>query len=206
MNKRLLSKFKFDRRISENIWGSNRSSFINNQNAPGQHGAKSKTVITEYCIRLLAKQKLKFYYSNLTESKLKKAYKQALKYRGNVAHNLIRVLELRLDVLVYRSGLTPSFRAARQLINHGHVLVNNLKVNICSYECKLGDIFRILPKYINLKIIKQNMLSNPRSAPSHVICNYKYLMFKLIGTPKYDGSLYPTPMSPELIIEFYSKE
>ncbi len=204
MNRRTNPRFKFDRRISENIWGTRRSSFVKNQSGPGQHGLKRKSVVSDYGIRLLAKQKLKFYYSNLTESKLKKTYEKASKYKGNVAKNLIRLLELRLDVLVHRAGLSSSFRAARQLINHKHILVNNKIVNTCSYECKPGDIFRIIPKYINSAMLKHNLLLPKPKIPNHITSNYKYLKFKVTKIPEYNGEIYPTQMCPELIVEFYS--
>ncbi|MFP3037965.1 MAG: 30S ribosomal protein S4 [Candidatus Hodgkinia cicadicola] len=204
MNKRLLPKFKFDRRISENIWNTAKSSYNRKQNAPGQHGTKSKSILSDYCIRLLAKQKLKFYYSNLTESKFKKVYIKALNYKGNVSHNLVRLLELRLDVLVYRVGLVPSFRAARQLINHGHILVNNKKVNICSFECSIGDIFRVIPNFVNSLIIKQSLLNSKYYSLNYIKANYKYLTFELISIPKIEEIAYLTSMCPELVIEHYS--
>ncbi len=204
MSKRIHSKFKFDRRIGENMWGVRRSSVNRVQSAPGQHGAKTKSDVSEYCVRFLAKQKLKFYYCNLTESKFKKVYKKALKYKGNVSHNFIKLLEMRLDVLVYRACLACSFRAARQLINHGHVLVNNRKVNICSFECRPGDVFRINPSFVNARIIKQTVLEAERAVPQHVQANYKYLSFKLVSTPVVSGLLYPVSMCPELVAEHYS--
>ncbi|MFP3038327.1 MAG: 30S ribosomal protein S4 [Candidatus Hodgkinia cicadicola] len=168
MSKRGHPKFKFDRRIGENLWGVRRSSVNRVQSAPGQHGDKPRAVMSEYCVRFIAKQKLKRYYCNLTESKFKKAFKKALKYKGNVSHNLIRLLEMRLDVLVYRACLAKSFRSARQLINHGHVLVNNRKVNICSFECKPGDVFRVNPSFVNAPVVKQAVLEAERDVPPHI--------------------------------------
>ncbi|PIM96627.1 30S ribosomal subunit protein S4 [Candidatus Hodgkinia cicadicola] len=204
MNKRQVPKFKFDRRIGENIWNSKRSSINKRNYGPGQHGNKPKKRLTDYGIRLLAKQKMKIYYSNLTESKFKKIYIKALKLNGNVALNIVRLLEMRLDVLVHRAKLAPSFRAARQLINHGYILVNNKEINICSYECNVGDVFRIHPKYINSMLIKQNILNSELNVPEHIECIYRYLIFKLIKTPKYTNKTYPVPMNPESIVEFYS--
>ncbi|PIM95586.1 30S ribosomal subunit protein S4 [Candidatus Hodgkinia cicadicola] len=155
MNRRKKPKFKFDRRIGENIWNTRRSNFNKRKYVPGQHGNKPKKKLTDYGIRLLAKQKMKVYYSNLTESKFKKIYLKALKLKGNVALNIVRLLEMRLDVLVHRSGLAPSFRSAKQLISHGYILVNDKKIDICSYECKVGDVFRVHPNHINSELIKK---------------------------------------------------
>ncbi len=186
------------------MWGVCRSSVNRVQSAPGQHGAKPGPAASEYCVRFLAKQKLKFYYCNLTESKFEKVYKKALKYKGNVSLNFIKLLEMRLDVLVYRACLARSFRAARQLINHGHMLVNNRKVNICSFECRPGDVFRVNPNFVNALIIKQAVLETDRAVPQHVEVNYRYLSSKLLSTPVVSGALYPVSMCPELVAEHYS--
>ncbi|PIM96200.1 30S ribosomal subunit protein S4 [Candidatus Hodgkinia cicadicola] len=204
MNRRKRPKFKFDRRIGENIWASRRSSFNKREYGPGQHGNKLKKKQTDYGIRLLAKQKMKVYYSNLTESKFKKVYLKALQLKGNVALNIVRLLEMRLDVLVHRAGLAPSFRAARQLINHGYILVNDKKVNICSYECRIGDSFRVHPQYINSELIKKNVLSFELNVPKHIECTYRYLTFKLLEVPEYTKNTYPVRMSPESVVEYYS--
>ncbi len=204
MSKRTHSKFKFDRRIGENMWGVRRSSINRVQSAPGQHGAKPRLAMSEYCVRFLAKQKMKFYYCNLTESKFKKVYKKALKYKGDISLNLVKLLEMRLDVLVYRACLARSFRAARQLVNHGHILVNNRKVNICSFECRPGDVFRINPNFVNALVVKQSVLETERAVPQHVSVNYKYLASTLVSIPIVSGSLYPVSMCPELVAEHYS--
>ncbi len=86
--------------------------------------------------------------------------------------------------LVHRAKLAPSFRATRQLINHGYILINNKEINICSYECNVGDVFRIHPKYINSMLIKQNILNSELNVPEHIECGYRYLVFKLIKIPK----------------------
>ncbi len=114
------------------------------------------------------------------------------------------MLELRLDVLVYRVGLAPSFRAARQLINHGHILVNNKKVNICSFECSRGDIFRVIPSFVNSLIIKQSLVNSKYYSLNYIKANYKYLTFELISIPKIKEIAYLTSMCPELVIEHYS--
>ncbi|XXN13828.1 MAG: 30S ribosomal protein S4 [Candidatus Hodgkinia cicadicola] len=203
MSKRKHSKFKFDRRIGENLWNNPRSSVLRCANPPGQHGAKIKTKSSDYCVRMLAKQKLKFYYSNLTDSKLQKLYKCALRYKGNVACNLVKLLESRLDVLIYRAHLAPSLIAARQLISHGHILVNNIRVTICSYMCKPGDVFKVAPKSINLKTIRDSVLSSNLRTPSSMWSDYKHLTFGLISLPKAKEVIYPSTMCLDLVMEHY---
>ncbi|ATY93488.1 30S ribosomal subunit protein S4 [Candidatus Hodgkinia cicadicola] len=203
MSKRKNSKFKFDRRIGEGLWDNPRSSVIYCSNPPGQHGQKPKTKISDYCMRLLAKQRLKRYYSNITESKLQKIYKRALRYKGDASHNFARLLETRIDVLVYRVNLVKSLIAARQFVNHGHVLVNNTRVTVCSYLCKPGDIFRVTPKSINLQLIKTAVLNSSLQTPSYIEVNYKHLIFKLASLPKLDEVDYPSGMCFDLVMEYY---
>lgn len=203
MSKRKNSKFKFDRRIGENLWNSPRSSVIACSNPPGQHGAKIKTKTSDFCVRMIAKQKLKFYYSNLTESKLRKLYKRALQYEGNASHNLVRLLESRLDVLVHRVGLAASLFAARQFVSHGHVLVNNVKVTICSYMCKPGDVFRAAPKAISLLAVKASVLNARFQVPRYIHSDYKHLVFKLINAPSVSDINYANNMCLDLVMEYY---
>lgn len=172
-------------------------------NPPGQHGARIKTKTSDFCVRMMAKQKLKFYYSNLTESKLRKLYKKALRYGGNAAHNLVRLLESRLDVLVYRVGLATSLFAARQFVSHGHMLVNNVKVTICSYMCKSGDVFRVAPKAINLLAVKTSVLNSCFRAPRYVQPDYKHLVFKLVNAPSVKDINYANTMCLDLVMEYY---
>ncbi|MFP3038904.1 MAG: 30S ribosomal protein S4 [Candidatus Hodgkinia cicadicola] len=201
MSKRNKAKCKIERRFGESLWNlkNNRLDI-----APGQHGAKPRRSMSDYCVRFLAKQKLKFYYSNLTENKLLRTYKKALKLQGDVGFNLIRLLEMRLDVLVRRVNLTSSFEAARQLINHGHILVNNRKVNVCSFECKPGDVFRVNPKFINASTIRMSVLTNTDKVPEYINANYKYLSFNLYKTPSVQELRCKTNLCLTLVAEYYS--
>ncbi len=131
-------------------------------------------------------------------------YVKALKLSDNVVSNIVRLLEIRLDVLVHRAGLTLPFRATRQLTNHGYILVNNKNINTCSYEYNVGGVFRIHPKYTNSTLIKQNILNSELDVPEHIGCCYQYLMFKLIKIPKHTNKTYPVTMNPESITEFHS--
>ncbi|MGP1911547.1 MAG: 30S ribosomal protein S4 [Candidatus Hodgkinia cicadicola] len=201
MSKRNIPRFKIERRFGESLWNLRNNRL---EIAPGQHGEKPRKNMSDYCVRLLAKQKLKFYYCNLSEGKFLKTYKKALTFRGNVGSNLIQLLESRLDVLVHRVNLASSFKAARQMVNHGHILVNNRKVNICSYECKPGDVFRVNPKFIKTLIIKTNILTIGNVIPSYIKANYKYLAFNLFKTPSLHDFKWKTSMCPSLVAEYYS--
>ena len=108
---------------------------------PGEHGQKSKKP-SEYALRLEEKQKLRFNYG-ISEKQLINYMKMAKKAQGPTGSVLLQLLEMRLDNTVFRLGLAPTIPAARQLVNHGHILVNNRRVNICSYQCKPGDTIKV---------------------------------------------------------------
>ncbi|MGP1918164.1 MAG: 30S ribosomal protein S4 [Candidatus Hodgkinia cicadicola] len=201
MSKRDVSRCKIERRFGESLWNLRNKRL---EISPGQHWEKPRKALSDYCIRLLAKQKLKFYYCNLTESKFLRTYKRALTFRGNVGSNLIQLLESRLDVLVHRVNLAPSFKAARQMVNHGHILLNNCKVNICSHECRPGDVFRVNPKFIKAFVIKANVMLAKGNIPSYIKANYRYLTFNLFRTPRPQDFEWKASMCPSLIAEHYS--
>lgn len=128
---------------------------------PGQHGkiifAKSKrsSLSDDYRQRLIEKQKLRFNYG-VTEKQLVSYYKEAKRQKGSTGQVLLELLEARLDCIVYRLGFAPTIPAARQIVNHGHILVNNRSINIPSFICQKGDSITIKEKSQSLKLVKDN--------------------------------------------------
>ena len=140
MTKRITAKYKIDRRLGCNLWGRPKSPFNQRNSRPGQHGAMGqRRKLSEYGIQLFAKQKLRFYYGDITEKQFRKIYDKASRIKGDTSEILIELLERRLDAIVYRMKFVPTIFAARQLVNHGHVKVNGKRVNIPSYTVKDGD-------------------------------------------------------------------
>ncbi len=123
--------------------------------APGVHG-NSRKKVSEYGIQLQEKQKVKFMYG-LGEKQFKKTFEKAGKMKGVHGENLLILLESRLDNIVYRLGFGNTRRASRQLVNHGHILVNGKKVNIPSYQLKPGDEISIKEKSLEHPVIKESM-------------------------------------------------
>jgi small subunit ribosomal protein S4 len=123
MSKRHESKYKINRRLGENLWGRAKSPVNKREYGPGQHGQRRKKP-TDFGVQLMAKQKLKFYYGNITERQFRKIYTEAIRKKGDTSENLIGLLERRLDAVVYRLKFAPTVFAARQLVSHGHVLLN----------------------------------------------------------------------------------
>ena len=140
MSKRLKSKYKITRRLGENLWGRPKAPVNRRQYGPGQHGQSRRRKPSDYGLQLSAKQKLKGYYGNIGEKQFRKYYEEATRRRGDTGENLIELLERRLDAVVYRAKFVPTVFAARQFVNHGHVLVNGKRVNIPSYLLKDGDV------------------------------------------------------------------
>ena len=143
MTKRAEAKYKIDRRMGENIWGRPRSPFNKREYGPGQHGQRRKGKATDFGTQLKAKQKVKGYYGNISERQFHKYYVEALRLKGDSSANLIGLLERRLDALIYRAKFVPTVFAARQFVNHGHIRVNGRRVNIASYQVKVGDLVEI---------------------------------------------------------------
>ena len=141
-HKRRNSKHKIDRRLGVNLWGRAKSPLNARSYAPGQHGQRRKKP-TDFGIQLMAKQKLKGYYGNIGEKQFKKYYQEAVRRKGDTGLNLIGILESRMDALLYRSKLAPTVFAARQLINHGHVMLNGKRCNIASVMLKPGDVIQL---------------------------------------------------------------
>ena len=143
MTKRAQAKYKIDRRMGENIWGRPRSPFNKREYGPGQHGQRRKGKATDFGTQLKAKQKVKGYYGNISERQFHSYYVEALRLKGDSSANLIGLLERRLDALIYRAKFVPTVFAARQFVNHGHIRVNGRRVNIPSYQVKVGDLIEI---------------------------------------------------------------
>ena len=123
---------------------------------PGQHGADRKGKLSNYGVQLKEKQKVRFMYG-LSEKQFHKTYKEALKMNGVTGENLLKLLEARIDNVVYRLGFASTRRAARQLVNHGHILVDGEKVDIPSYRVKPGSKISLREKSKDLKVVKESL-------------------------------------------------
>ena len=123
---------------------------------PGQHGNDRKATLSDYGTQLKEKQKVRFMYG-LNERQFHKTYLEAEKIKGVTGTNFLRLLESRLDNLVYRAGFASTRRGARQLVNHGHVTVNGKKVDIPSYRVKVGDVVSLKEDDKNLKVVQESL-------------------------------------------------
>ncbi len=204
MSKRHSAKYKLDRRMGENIWGRPKSPINKRAYGPGQHGQRRKQKVSDFGLQLRAKQKLKGYYGNLTEKQFSKTYEEAARRKGNTAENLVGLLESRLDAVVYRAKFVPTPFAARQFVNHGHVLVNGKRVNIPSYRVKPGDVVSVRERSRNMALVLEALQSPERDTPEYVQMDGKAMSATFVRIPELAEVPYPVKMEPNLVIEFYA--
>ncbi len=155
--------------------------------------------------QLFAKQKLKFYYGDLTEKQFRSIYTKASNIKGDTSQILIELLERRLDAIVYRMKFVPTIFAARQLVNHGHVKVNGKRVNIPSYSVKDGDEISLKDGSKEINIVQESIVSQEREIPEYIEVDIKEFKGKFLRAPLIHDVPYPVTMEPNLVIEFYSR-
>nr|YP_010851191.1 ribosomal protein S4 [Aphanocladia delicatula]WGH14166.1 ribosomal protein S4 [Aphanocladia delicatula] len=169
----------------------------------GEHGQQLRKP-SEYSLRLEEKQKLRYNYG-ISEKQLLKNIKKAKKVQGSTGVILLQILEMRLDNTLFRLGLAPTIPAARQLVNHKHIIVNNKIISICSYECKPGDIITIKNKDSSNKIIKRYMeYPSLASLPNHLELKKDTLIAKVNGIVERD--YVGLQLNELLIVEYYSRK
>ena len=204
MSKRQSSKYKINRRLGVNLWGRPKSPINSRDYGPGQHGQRRKKP-SDYGLQLMAKQKLKGYYGNISEKQFRKYYHEAQRRRGDTSENLIGILERRLDAVVYRMKFVPTVFSARQSINHGHIKVNGTRVNIPSFMVKEGDVIEIREKSRQIPMVLLATESTERDVPEYIEVNHQRMTGSFIRQPKLEDVPYPVQMEPNLVIEFYSR-
>lgn len=169
--------------------------------APGLHGQKRAKKLSNYGIQLQEKQKVRFMYG-LNEKQFRKTFEEAGKLKGVHGKNFLRLLESRLDNLVYRIGFASTRKGARQLVNHGHITVNGKKVNIPSYRCIPGDVIAIKENDKNLSVVKSSL-----EALNNRVEFVTFDEAKMAGTyVRYpERSELNIDINESLIVEFYNR-
>ncbi|KAF0117664.1 MAG: small subunit ribosomal protein S4 [Rhodospirillaceae bacterium] len=204
MTKRHTTKHKIDRRLQANLWGRPKSPITRRDSGPGQHGARRRKP-SDYGTQLMAKQKLKGYYGNVSEKQFRKYYAEAVRRRGDTSENLIDLLERRLDAVIYRMKFVPTVFAARQVVNHGHIQVNGQRVTIPSYLVHDGDVIEVKEKSRQIPLLVESPQSGERDVPDYLEVEGKTLKGRFMRTPKLTDVPYPVQMEPNLVVEFYSR-
>lgn len=194
-------KSKIARRFREPIFGADKALEKKNY-PPGQHGnAKKRAKQSEYAIQLMEKQKAKYTYGIL-EKQFARTFDKAARSHGITGEVLLQLIESRLDNVVYRLGIAPSRRGARQLVSHAHITVNGNVVNIASYSLKPGDVVGVREKSKSLEIIT-NSLSGAVNKHAWLDFDKSTMSGKFISRP--ERSQIPENIKEQLIVELYSK-
>lgn len=174
---------------------------------PGQHGQLQTKFLKKqspYGLRLLEKQKLRFNY-NISERQLINYVTKAKKATGSTGEILLLLLEMRLDNIIYRLGMAPTIVAARQLVSHGHILVNQKKINIASYSCKINDVISVKNKKSSKQLVQQFIQENSND---YLINNYlSFNKEDLVGIVNniISRDLIQLKVNELLIVEYYSR-
>ena len=169
---------------------------------PGQHG-QGRHKVSEYGLHLREKQKLRRIYGVL-ERQFERYYDRASRQKGITGENLLQILELRLDNIVYRLGFAASRGQARQLVMHGHIAVNGQKADIPSYEVRVGDVITVRDKSRNLQMIKDNLAAaEGRAVPEWLEANLEQMEGKILAVPTREQM--DISIQEHLIVEFYSR-
>lgn len=170
--------------------------------SPRQYSGKKKK-LSQYAIRLQEKQKLRFNYG-LTESQLIKYVQAARKTKGATGEVLLQLLEMRLDNIVFRFGLTPTIASARQLISHGHIMINNQKVTIANYQCEIKDVISVSKKKNSRNLITMFFEnSNLNAIPNHLSFDKENLTGKINDIASRQSV--NLNLNELLIVEYYSR-
>ena len=169
--------------------------------APGMHGQKRAKKLSDYGIQLQEKQKVRFMYG-LNEKQFKKTFVEAGKLKGVHGEDFLKLLESRLDNLVYRIGFATTRRGARQLVNHGHITVNGKKVDIPSYRCKVGDIISVKDSDKELSIIKSSLEALKKRVE---FINYDENKMEATYVRYPERSELNADINESLIVEFYNR-
>lgn len=169
--------------------------------APGMHGTSRRKKVSEYGIQLQEKQKVRFMYG-LNEKQFRRTFDRASKMKGIAGENFLKLLESRLDNLVYRMGLSTTRRGARQIVNHGHILVNGVKVDIPSYTCKPGDVISVKENSKEHKAILNTIELNIKT-PAYVEFDNKKLTGTYLRLP--ERNELNADINESLIVEFYNR-
>lgn len=191
-------KVKLSRRVGVPIMDVPKHTAKRQLTPPGVHGFRGRRP-KDFGIRLTEKQKLRYHY-NVLERQFRKYMASAARSKGNTGERLLQLLERRLDNVIRRAGLTRTIWAARQLVVHGHVLVNGRKVDRPSYSVDVGDVVTVKPKIE--KLVRENMESMAgHIVPGWIDFNPAELTTRVIAMPTSDQI--PFEVNTNLIIEFY---
>ena len=195
-------RLKKMRALDVELPGLSRKSIAKRPYRPGEHGQKSQKV-KDYSLRLAEKQKLRFNYG-VNERQLRRIIREAMRSKTLTDDKIIELLERRIDNVVFRGGLAPTIPAARQLVNHNHITVNDKRVNIASYRIKVGDVIRPREKSVQLPPIQIALSEGPAlDYPAWLEFDESTVSIRIVSLPNADSVPFPIELS--LVVEYYAQ-
>lgn len=195
-------RVKLSRRFGIPLFGP--SKYLERKNyPPGVHGPRARRKTTEYGLGLNEKQKLRYYYG-LMEKQFRRVFEKARHQRGVTGETMLQILETRLDSVVYNLGFGNTRAAARQMISHGHVLVNGTKVNIPSYALRVNDVIEVKDSGVSRQLAMKSLeLSTSRTVPDWLALNKEAFKGSIVRMPTKEDI---QPIANEqTVVEFYSR-
>ena len=195
-------RVRISRRFGVPIFGPTK--YLERRNyGPGVHGPKSRRKTTDYGLGLIEKQKLRYYYG-LLERQFRGVYEKALRRRGVTGEQMLQILETRLDNVVYHLGFANTRAAARQMVSHGHVLVNGRKVNVPSFALKVNNVIEVKNNNVSRQLATKNLeVATSRSVPDWLLLDKENFKGTVMRIPTRD-EIQPIA-NEQAVVEFYSR-
>jgi small subunit ribosomal protein S4 len=204
VTKILKAKLSRCRRLGADVFGTAKNP-VHKRNYPkGQHGSAGFARTSDYAKQLRFKQMLRLFYGNIRERQFRTIFKKAFKRKGDTIDNFIGLLESRLDAFVLRAKFASTIFAAKQLISHGHILVNGRRVNIKSYVLRPGDVVEVRQKSKQILPVL-TAISEQGSVPDYIEADHAKMTAKFLRVPEFQEVSYGCEMEPQLVVEFYSR-
>ncbi len=206
MSKIVKSKYKASRRLGVSIWGDGKDPFHKKNYRPGQHGQSGTMVkASDYGIHLKAKQRIKAHYGRINEKQFRNTFILASKMKGNTGENFIGLLERRLDAIIYRMNLASSIFAARQLVTHGHILVNGKRLNVPSAKLKEGDVVELKESSRTITPVMESVSKMERQLPDYIQFDPNAFGGKFVRIPAISDVPFPFEAEVHMVVELYSR-
>lgn len=195
-------RLKIMRALGTELPGLSRKSIENRPNPPGQHGQQaSRRRRSDFAVKLVEKQKIRFNYG-VSEKQMRRLMLEARKGSEPTGDKLMSLLERRLDNVVFRAGFAPTGIAARQLVNHGHVLLNGRKVNIASIRLQVGDVVTVNTTSRNIPMVVASLASPSLTWPEWLSVDVGNVSARVAHLPAIDDV--PFPLDVQQVVEYYA--
>jgi len=203
MSRILQSKSKISRKYGVNLWGKANDAFIKKPYIPGQHGGKVMRISKTYRKQLVEKNKMRFFHV-LTEKQFSNIVRSAISSRNNSTEMVVKTLNTLLSTVLFSSGMFATIFFGKQLISHGHVLVNGRKVKSHTYKVESGDVITFSEKLRANSQVKSYLEANTPVAPSYLKIDPLAMKIEVVALPDTSTVKYPCEMQPNIVIEYYS--